>query len=154
MKIFISYSAADTEFIKKIADYLRPHVEPLYWQQNKVPGEDDWKTIFQWIDQSKIVLAVISDSALVRGISVGQEIGYAKKCGKTIIPFISKSINISDVGFLKGTTAVHFDHNDPSGALNELNEAISKHKSKMEGDDANVLFGVGVILLLFLSASK
>ena len=76
MKVFISYSVEDTAIVRKIADEIRPHAEPYFWDQNKSPGEEVWKTIQNWIDGADCVIAVITDKVVARGESVNQEIGY------------------------------------------------------------------------------
>lgn len=150
MKVFISYSGADTNLVAQIASELKMFVEPLYWQKDKLPGAEDWAQIFNWINESSIVLVVLSKSVVERGLAVGQEIGFAKKSGKIIIPFASKDIVISDYGFLKGLTAIHFDETDHGKALSELRSAISEHK-RIEGAQSALILSAGLVLLYVLS---
>lgn len=171
MKLFISYSNSNLEFINILAIALSEHVTPLYWEKDKEPGENDWETIFKLIDQCDLVLVVITDSAVRRGFSVGQEVGYAKKAGKKIIPFVSKGVKVEDVGFLKGTTAVHLDESNPQQSIIELHSVVVKLKAvndvrtlvdqakalpveKQIGNIGGLLLIAGLTVLLFMSSEK
>lgn len=149
MKVFISYSSADSKFVDKMSAHLKEYVEPLFWDKDKIPGEEDWKTIFNWIDQSSLVLVVITDSTVKRSFSVGQEIGFAHKAEKVIVPFISKTVSVSDVGFLKGVTPIYFDEFDPNDAIEELRKSLKIKKEKKESSEAITFLAVcGIILYL------
>lgn len=150
MKVFISYSSADTQFVDKVATHLKEYVEPMFWDKDKIPGDEDWKTIFNWINQSSLVLVVITDSAVKRSFSIGQEIGFAHKAEKVIIPFISKKVSISDVGFLKGLTPIYFDEFDPNAAIEELRKALEIKKEKKDNSDAITFLAVCGIILFIL----
>jgi hypothetical protein len=128
MNVFISYSGANLELINKIAKSIGEDVHPLFWEKDKEPGEHDWGTIFGLIDKSEYVLVVITDSTVKRGIAVGQEVGYARKSGKKILPFLSKSVPGSETGFLKDITAVHLDEEHAEKSIQELNAAVKKIK--------------------------
>src|SRR5437868_2209514 len=142
MKVFISYSSTETKFVKDLAAHLATHVDPIFWGKDKLPGDEDWPSIFKWIEQSKFVVVVLSDAVLRRGIAVGQEIGFAKKCGKTIIPFVSETVEIKDIGFLKGITPVRYNEGDPSLAVAELIEVIKSKKEKISEDEGIMILGV------------
>jgi hypothetical protein len=82
MKIFISYSTDDIRLVHKIATSLCSYSEVYYWAKDYIPGEEVWPTIFSWIDNSDLVIAVITDKTVSRAMSVGQEIGRAKTKNK------------------------------------------------------------------------
>lgn len=151
MRIFISYSNSDLALVNMISDSIKSYATPVFWNQNKVPGDSDWESIFSWIQECTIVLVIISESTLKRGLSVGQEVGYARKSDKIVMPFVSRSISISDLGYLKGLTAIHFDNSDPAVALKELDTAIQKQKEKFEASQLTILLSIGAIILFLLS---
>lgn len=157
MNIFISYSGADVKLLKEISTQLSKNIqgiELLYWDKDKLPGEDDWASIHKWIDQSQIIIAIVTPAAIQRGISIGFEGGYAKKSNKVIIPFISKEIKIGDIGWMKGLIAIYFDETDPSKALSELYDAVQRQKSKIIDGETKGLILVGLTILYILSRSK
>lgn len=153
MKAFISYSNGDLEFAKTVASMIKNHVEPIYWDKDKLPGDGDWNSIFSWINDCPIVLTVVSKSVIEKGLSVGQEVGYAKKAGKIIIPFVSKNVKREELGCLKDLTSIHYDEANPQTAIKELETAIQKQSEKLQNNEVIALLAVGAIIL-FLLGSK
>src|SRR3972149_10931372 len=101
MKIFISYSTPDIKVVELFANILSQYGDVKYWAENKILGEDSWKTIFSWIDSSDVVIALVTGNTLTRAMAVGQEIGYAKN-KKKIIPVVESSIPTTELGCLSG----------------------------------------------------
>jgi len=102
IKVFISYSTVDSDLVRQVANYISPHCEVNFWDQNRTLGVPVWPEIFQMIDQADLVIAIITDKTVSRGISVGQEIGRAVTNGKLIIPLVGKDVPISELGCLQG----------------------------------------------------
>ena len=49
-----------------------------YWNQSNIPEQVAWEQIYNWIDNSDIVLVLITGNTVVRALSVGREVGRAK----------------------------------------------------------------------------
>jgi len=128
MKLFISYSTDNLDLVKEIADALKGQVEVKYWEQDKEPGEDAWKTIFGWIDNSDLVVAVITDKTVSRAMSVGQEIGRAVAKHKTIIPTVSKGIPQTALGCIGGITKVTLEEDKPSDIVASIEKIVLSRK--------------------------
>jgi len=127
MKVFISYSAKDTAFVRRIAEGIRAeHVTVNWWGESKRLGEDSWKQIFGWIDEAEFVLAIVTGNVLHRGLAVGNEIGYARAKGKTIIPLVTDEKDRFDLGCLIGAVDQYIDQDDPQAGI----EAIKRHIQK------------------------
>jgi hypothetical protein len=152
MKIFISYSTADLALVRDIANYIKPHAEVYYWAETKVPGQADWPTIFRWIEQSDLVLVVITERTLSRAMSVGQEIGYAKDKGKIVIPLITPYVNDGELGCLRGIIYQRIQPDNPWPALQLIEKVILAKKQELETKQA--LFVIGGIFLLILALSS
>ena len=153
MKVFISYSAEDLSLVKWIGNQIEPHADVFYWANNKQPGAEAWTTIYSWIDQSDLVLAVITDSAVSRAMSVGQEIGRAKAKGKTVIPIVTPNVSSSELGCLSETTYQKIDSENPGVALNAIKQVILAKKQSLENQQT-MFFVVGGVLMLLLLTSK
>lgn len=155
MNVFISYSAEDLELVKWIGNQIKPHAAVYYWDNSKQPGSEAWPMIYSWIDQSDLVLAVITDSAVSRAMSVGQEIGRAKAKLKTVIPVVTSNVPSTELGCLSGTTYQKIDPENPGVALNAIKRVILAKKQTLE-NQKNMLFLVGgvVLTLLLLSSSE
>ena len=100
----LTYSTGDLDIVNQIADSLRPHAEVFYWDKDKEPGKVAWETIFSWIDDADLILAVTTDQTVKRSISVGQEIGRAVTKGKLVVPLVSADVPVSELGCLSGAT--------------------------------------------------
>lgn len=154
MDVFISYGTADLELARRSAEALCPLAKAKFWARDKEPGEPDWQTIFKWIDASNVVIVIISDHSLTRSMSIGQEVGYARSKGKTIIPFVSTKVVLADLGCLKDITAIKYDHERPESALAELRDSISNQIKKKESSDQTALLAIGAILLFLLAGGE
>jgi len=158
MRLFISYSTDDLEIVNQIADALRPHAEVCYWDKDNEPGKSVWKTIFGWIDSSDVVIAVITDKAVSRAMSVGQEIGHAQAKGKKIIPLVHKGIPSSELGCLHGITYIPFSNDCIEESLTRLKEVVGVPKQVVIDDEDQewkelrkiLLIVGGILVLLFL----
>jgi hypothetical protein len=153
MKFFISYSTDDLSLVHLIAKYLKSHVEVHYWDKSKVPGQEAWPTIFNWIDQSDLVLAVISDKTVSRAMSVGQEIGHAKAKAKTIIPLVAPGVSSSELGCLSEITYQPIDPNNPGPALKNIERYLLERKHEIEKQQILLLIG-GILGFLWLASKK
>ena len=101
MNVFISYSVNDTSLVMMIVSHLRLQGHSVrWWHESKEPGKDMWPQIFGWIDAADLVLAVVTDNTVARGLAVGNEIGRAKTKGKMIIPLVAQNVVASDLGCL------------------------------------------------------
>lgn len=153
MSVFISYSTDGLALVEKISSAVRHLVDVKYWQQDKEPGADAWTSIFEWIDDADVVLVLITDRTLARAMSVGQEVGYAKSQGKTIIPLIATGVPAAELGCLHGVTYVSLDPLDPSPAIDAALAAVKKQFvnamiiSALVGLVAGILIGAGYLYI-------
>lgn len=152
MNIFISYSTDSQDIVKSIADYLKPLGAVRYWDQNKVLGEKDWELIFEWIDDSDIVLAVITDKTISRAMAVGQEIGYAKDAGKFIIPIVTQNVKETDLGLLKGITYQRISNDNPGPALSAVESRIRDWRRTDLIKDVGIF--LGIVALIWLASRE
>ncbi len=144
MKVFISYSGSDLDLVRKVADTIRPHATPLYWDQDKEPGTAAWHSIFQWIDASDCVIALITDAVVKRTEAVHHEIGYAKGKGKTILPMVGTEVDRSRLGCLNGVTYVLFDPNNMADGLSSIRQRVASLAASKKL--ANELLGIALLV--------
>jgi hypothetical protein len=155
MKVFISYSVHDTTFVKTIADQLRPIAEQvLWWEESKEPGREVWPSIFGWIDQSDLILAVITDKTVTRAMAVGNEIGRAKTKGKPVIPLIAPDVKAGKLGCLSGVTYQQIDRGNPGPAMEAVKKVLLRmKKSAAEEQQRQLAVLLGIVGLLWLLGS-
>ena len=130
--VFISHSV-------DAADYaLVVQLHNLIWQQGMQAIVAEWQPAYgaevsakvsQQIEASDAVLAVLTSTSS-RSSFVGQEIGYAKRAGKTVIPLVEQGVQ--PTGFLFGTDSLVFSRWDYSVALQTLAGYLTLLKSSKE----------------------
>lgn len=153
MNIFISYSVDDVALVNTIAGYIQRHGQVRYWDKSKEPGMEAWPLIFQWIDQSDLVIAVITDNTVRRAMAVGQELGRAQTMRKLIIPLVTANVRASDLGFLSGIVYERIDPRDVSPALLAAERAILQRKQQIQSRQALFVIG-GILTLLWANSGE
>lgn len=151
MRIFLSYSTPDIHLVYQIANHLQQHAEVLFWAKDKIPGTESWPLIFQWIDQSDLVVVLITGNTISRAMSVGQEVGHAKAKSRPIIPIISPEVPSTELGFLAGITYQRIDPRNPGPALQQIGSVTMAHKQTIENQQALMAL-LGVVGLVWLGA--
>jgi hypothetical protein len=133
MRIFISYSAPDVNIVSVLADQLRIYGDVYYWDKDNMPGESAWEQVFSWIDNSDVVLVLITDATIARAASVTREVLQAKAEKKLIIPIVTSSVSKSDLGFLSDVAYQEFDTKYPIPAIYKIMESIDcKNKDQFQ----------------------
>jgi len=151
MNVFISYSTTDTALVQQIAASLKTVCDSVrWWEDSKVPGEDAWRSIFGWIDRADVVLVVVTDAAVNRGLAVGTEIGAAKMKGKKIIPLVSAGIKSPDLGCLGNLTYCPIDPSNLKPTLDQVHKTLQQLKKERDTQTL-VVFGGLVALIAYLS---
>jgi len=135
-KVFVSYSHEDRkdvlEAVRHLEVHFRNRCDFSYWDQSLVPGEEDWKCIFDMIEQSDVVLPFLIRSrdgtkiaAIESSLSVGIEIGYAVAKKKRIIPVVLLGQGErSRLGAIGRCISVSFDYNNPFLLSEELSKCL------------------------------
>jgi hypothetical protein len=150
MNIFISYSTHDLATVKQLADELTKYGQVFYWDLSKVPGQESWPTIFEWIDYADIVFVVITGNTVQRAMSVGQEVGHAKAKDRYIVPLVSREVPSSELGFLSGITYQPIDVWNPKPAIDAAAALAASRKDTIEtGRLAIAVIAIGFLAWLF-----
>ncbi|HXC76159.1 MAG TPA: toll/interleukin-1 receptor domain-containing protein [Candidatus Acidoferrum sp.] len=84
---------------------------------------------------------------------VHQEIGYAKRDGKLIIPLVTSDVVRNGIGMLEGTEYIVVD-DDPTAALQQLSQRIGQiadFRARQQHDQlvlaGMILVAIGVVLI-------
>lgn len=177
MKVFISYSAKDISLIRKFADGLQQQAAGVsrvhWWEDSKRPGKEAWPQIFRWIDEADLVLVIVTGNVLSRAMAVGNEVGYAKAKGKSIIPLISElsgwrmmlwrlgvantGISTEDLGCLGELVHVRINEHDPKAGIEkikaELTQFAKEKQAANDAEQAKLILGLlGVVGALWASS--
>lgn len=151
LTVFISYSVHDTAVVETVNVHLKPHSRTLFWSQDKVPGQDAWGTIHTWIDSADLVVVVLTGKTLSRALSVGNEVGYARKAGKRIIPLVGHDVPKGELGCLEGITYIRLDADAPQKTMAQLHDALEEFAKEQETGRALALLGLVALGIIAFS---
>jgi len=154
MRIFISYSNPDLSIVRILANQISIWGEVFFWNQSNIPSEVAWEQIYNWIDNSDIVIVLITGNTVVRAMSVGQEVGRAKAMNKIIIPIVSNNVSSRELGFLSEITYQPIEISNPGPAIRDISKMIeSRNNERVENIKQMGFFLVGAAFLILLSGN-
>lgn len=84
------------------------------------------------IDNSDTVVVIVTRNSFSSS-SVGSEIGYAKKAGTRIIPFVESSVTVPVM--LQGIEYVSFTHSALDSACQRVSRFLNKQSSKLDYEE-------------------
>ncbi len=148
-RIFISHSVEDMRVVYELARTLQlKGIEAIVAEWEQQPGTLLALKIGEMIDKSDCVLALLTKNG-GRSIYVNQEIGYARKAGKLIIPVIEYGV---EKGFLEGLEYILFKRDDPYDAISKTVNYLKTIEIRKSEEERNKVILAGVILFLGLIA--
>ena len=140
-RVFISYSHADRECVRVIANILQQLGLVALWDKDLIAGTGFSDVIQRFIENCHIFMPFFSDSAANRPW-VNQEIGFAKAHRKPILPV---TIGPDPSGMIRGTHAVRLkrdlsdaESNLTSRRFRELWDSESRHAPVYECAEDNL----------------
>ncbi|MEA1965413.1 MAG: toll/interleukin-1 receptor domain-containing protein [Candidatus Aerophobetes bacterium] len=153
-KVFISHSTRDRGLVIALANLLtRFGVEVFVAEWYLSPGEPLGKKVFIQIEKADCVVVLLTKNG-VRSKWVQQEIGYALKTSRPLIPLVEKGTPSSDLGALQGREYIKYDPFQPKEALTQASTYVKSLKlRKEEQEKTSLVVGAILTLLLFLLLS-
>lgn len=141
-KVFISHSTNDMDLVYELRISLgRVGVEPYVAEYYPEPDEELPQKIKRNIDDSQSVVALLTHDG-IRSQWVNQEIGYADKAGKKIIPIVEEGVEIS--GFLTSKERILFNRANPYEVSDIIISRLQHLKIEKEKVDFLVQAGIAV----------
>lgn len=154
-KVFISHSTRDRGLVITLANlFSKLGVEASVAEWYLTPGERLDKKVFTEIDQSDCTVVLLTKNGM-RSNWIHQEIGYALKSNKPLIPLVEKGISSKELGSLEGKEYIEYDPWQPEEAMMRLSTyAKSLKLKKQEKEKTMLVAGAFIALLLLLSGEK
>ena len=145
-KVFISHSTSDLGPVYQFKYWLevnaiQTYVAELYPQ----PGIVLPSKIANAIDWSDCLIAIMTKDG-DRSAWVNQEIGYAKRANKLIVPVVEYGVDLK--GFLTGLEYVTFRRENPELAISEVINYLVKIKATKEQQE-NLKAGLMLLFAIF-----
>jgi hypothetical protein len=156
-KVFISHSTSDQRLVITLANLISKFgikVSVAEWYLT--PGKRLDKKVFEEINKSSCVVVLLTKDG-IRSNWMQQEIGYALRAKKPLIPIVEKGVRAKDLGALQGSEYIVYNPRQPQPALVKASAYIKSLKLKKEDQEKFLLVTAGVmafLLLIVLSAEK
>ena len=149
-KVFISHSTQDRGLVITLANLLTKFgVEVSVAEWYLSPGELLDRKVFSQIEKADCVVALLTRNGL-RSNWVHQEVGYAIKAGRLIIPLVEKGVDPGDLAALQGKEYIEYDPLQPQGALIKASTYVKSLKLKKEQQEKALLIAGDILALLLL----
>jgi len=152
MELFLSHATRDQDLAAQVTSRLEgAGVRTYLAERDGRAGENVHAKIEAAIRRSDVVIALLTEAG---GASryVQQEIGYARRAGKLIIPVVSVAVAGSGLGMLEGTEYIVVDEEAPAEALLNLGDRVTQlAHAKNRRDQLNVALLVVALGLLILT---
>lgn len=154
-RIFLSHNSRDQEW----CEWLKASAEEMgiaaYLAEHDVrPGTNLAAKVTAAIDASDAVVVLITDNS-VQAPYVQQEIGWALKGGKVVIPLLQPDIATDRLGMLQGLEYIPFDFDAPHEGHQRLRKAlhqlVQQQTEPQQRDTTPALVALAVLALLFLA---
>jgi nucleoside 2-deoxyribosyltransferase len=153
-KVFISHSTQDRGIVISLANLLtKLGIETFVAEWYFNPGERIDKKVFSQIDQADCVIVLLTRNGL-RTNWIHQEIGYAIKSGKPIIPLVEKGVEHEDLAALQGKEYIEYNPLQPQQALIKASTYVKSLKLKKEEREKLLLVASGILALLLLLSGE
>ena len=124
-QVFISYSFEDGDIVRQLKNTLQQDGIKCYVAKHDANyGGSIYTKLSSAIDNSKAVIAILTQKGCASP-SVNQELGYAKKAGKRIIPLVEKGVNLPVM--LQGLEYKKFDRSSLDHTCIKISELLSKY---------------------------
>lgn len=148
--VFISHSTRDQGLVIALANLLSKYGAAVFvaeWDLS--PGEQLDKKVFDRIRASDCVVTLLTRNGL-RSSWVQQEIGYALRSQKPLIPLVEKGVEVKDLGALHGREYIEYDALQPQHALLRTASYVKSLKLKKEEQEKALLVAGAIIAFLLL----
>lgn len=119
MKLFLSHSNQDSRWVEAVRTQLENVGITVYLAElDPQPGQPLDRKLQQQIDSSSALIALLTETSAVSPI-VREEIGYALRAGKLVVPLVDPVVAKSPalLGMLNGREYIPFDIDEPEQGL-------------------------------------
>jgi nucleoside 2-deoxyribosyltransferase len=149
-RVFISHSTQDRGLVVALANLLaRFGVEVFVAEWYLSPGETLSKKVFEQIESADCMVILLTRNG-IRSNWVQQEIGFALKSQKPLIPLVEKGTGSQDLAALQGREYIEFDPLQPKEALIKTSTYVKSLKLKKEEREKTLIIAGGILTLLLL----
>ena len=149
-KVFISHSTRDRKLVIALANTLSKFgIKVFVAEWYLTPGQKLDRKVFANLDNADCVVVLLTRNG-IRSNWVQQEIGYALKISKPLIPLVEKGMPPGDLGALQDRDYIEYDPSQPQQALIKTSTYVKLLKLKKEKREKTLLVAGGILAFLLL----
>jgi TIR domain len=146
--VFVSHSSRDTELIAHLCSVAEHARVSLYLaEHDNQAGRSVAQKVQDNIDRSDAALVLLTHAGYT-STYVQQEIGYALRARKVVIPLLSRELHADGVNLsmLGDAGYIVIDFNNPTDACTQLSERLSQLRVKKDIDTAiqSLVLGIAI----------
>lgn len=145
-QVFVSHSTKDFDIVNELAKWLESKGVVVHVAESQIQaGKAVSRKVSGLIESSDCVLAILTIGG-ARSEWVNQEIGYAMRAGKLVVPLVEEGVEVK--GFLESLEYIPFDRRNPYDAVTRAVEYLRTLAIRKEEEERGRLV-LGGLLLLF-----
>ncbi|GAB3243100.1 toll/interleukin-1 receptor domain-containing protein [Nocardioides dilutus] len=153
MRVFLSHATSDADLAAAVKSRLGAVGMQVYLaEHDNRAGENVHAKIQDRIKRSDIVIALLTPAADASRY-VHQEIGFAVRAKKLIVPVVTPAVASAGLGMLDGTEYIVIDEQAPTEALLKLSQRVVDRQAKTRQeqlDAAMLVVAIGLVLVVML----
>jgi hypothetical protein len=151
--IFFSHSTADLLWCEWLAVEARNlGIEPYLAEHDERPGNQLASKVEHNIDRCDAFVVLLTDNT-AESTYVHQEIGYARKAKKLIIPLVQRGVGRKQLSMLEGVEYIDFDFQNPHAGKGDFATALQRlatRQNKQDQVETLIALGACVALIVLL----
>ncbi len=156
--IFFSHSGKDEQIAEKLKRQLEQMGSDVYmFEHDQQPGADITNKITKAIDNHDMLFALFTKNG-GQSSYVQQEIGYAKKAGKLIVPFVESGVGQETLGMVADIEHIKFNPDNPDKSISDAQIYVHNHDMRNTyigiGIGAGLLIILAVVVILYYTRSN
>lgn len=146
---FVSHSSADATLVAALRTHAAGLGIGIYLaEHDPQPGHQLSRKVQQEIERSHAVVVLLTDAA-ADSAYVQQEIGYALRCRKEVIPLVERGLPTGKQAMLQGLEHIELDPGNPDDAFGRTRMYLERLKDRKDSIDTALalLLVAGIIYL-------
>jgi hypothetical protein len=148
-RVFLSHSSKDIDLVATLHDRVRGVGIDLYLAEHDVrPGALLSTKVQSAIERSHAVIVLLTEAA-ANSAYVQQEIGYALRCDRPVVPLVEAGLPVGSLAMLQGREFIPLNPADPVKGFEDAEKYLERLKDRKEWRDLAVaLVVIGGIIFL------
>jgi hypothetical protein len=128
MTAFLAHSTKDAALVRRVARASRRSGFTPYLHENDPrPGEPLHAKLQDAISSSDVVIALLTREG-TESAYVHQEVSWALKADKRVIPLLAPGVPAEALGMLQGTEHIPLDPTNPTAGIRTLGRALRRYQ--------------------------